>query len=144
VPSIIGLQKAAAEAAITAAGFTVGTETGVFSDTTPVGQVTAQSPAGGSSATCGSAVTLSYVCRRVTCATCLGDVTGDNKIKTNDLTALTILLNTAGAPYSIPNTSCLYSPCGDLNGDGKNKTNDLTALTIKLNGYGAPYNHTCP
>jgi len=144
VPCIIGLTKAQAEAAITAAGFTIGTETGVSSDATPVNQVTAQSPTCNTQQTCGSAVTLSYVCHRVTCATCLGDVTGDNKIKVNDLTALTILLNTAGSPYSVVPASCLYNPCADLTGDSKIKVNDLTALTIKLNGYGSPYNHTCP
>jgi hypothetical protein len=143
VPTLVGLTKAQAEAAIVDANFTVGAETGVCSDSIPINQVTVQSPAAGTQVACGSPVTLLYVCHRCTCATCLGDLNGDNMVKTNDLTALVILLNTAGVPYNVLSSNCLYNPCGDLNGDVKIKLGDLSALIVKLNGYGVPYNHSC-
>jgi len=143
VPNVVGMPLEEAEANLIAAGFLPGVETGVFSDTVDINQVTAQSPAGGTITTCGSAVNLSYVCRRVTCGTCKGDVNGDCKVTIADVTALVCLLNKAGVPYSIRNTSCLYNPCADMNGDGSIKTNDLSALVVNLNGFGAPYRHTC-
>ncbi|MGD1043391.1 MAG: PASTA domain-containing protein [Sedimentisphaerales bacterium] len=143
VPVVVGMTKTDAEAALPP-GFVIGTETGVCSDTIPIGTIVGQDPAGGSSVACGSPINLTYVCHRCTCATCLGDLNGDCKITITDVTALVLLLNSAGAPYSIPSTSCLYNPCGDLNGDGKIKTNDLSALVMWLNGYGPPYRRTCP
>lgn len=57
VPNVIGLLDAAAQAAIIAAGFVVGTITSV-GNVAPVGTVLAQSPLGGTSALPGSSVNL--------------------------------------------------------------------------------------
>jgi len=58
VPNCVGMDRAAAEAAIEGAGLVVGTVTEVESDTIPSGQVTAQNPGAGVDAVPGSAVAL--------------------------------------------------------------------------------------
>lgn len=58
VPYVIGSLVADGSAAIIAAGFTVGTVTGVDDASFAPGQIDAQSPAGGSSAPLGSAINL--------------------------------------------------------------------------------------
>jgi hypothetical protein len=58
VPDVVGLAQAAAEAAITAAGLTLGTVTTQSSDTVPAGDVISQNPAAGASVASGSAVDL--------------------------------------------------------------------------------------
>ena len=58
VPDVVGQAQAAAEAAITGAGLTVGAVTTQSSDTVPSGSVISQSPVGGSKATPGDAVSL--------------------------------------------------------------------------------------
>ena len=58
VPNVVGQSQAAASAAITAAGLTVGTVTMQSSSTVAAGDVISQSPATGASVTSGSAVNL--------------------------------------------------------------------------------------
>lgn len=58
VPAVVGQLQADAEAAIIAAGLTVGTISTANSDTVPIDHVISQSPAGGSSAAEGSPVDL--------------------------------------------------------------------------------------
>ncbi|MGE4180758.1 MAG: PASTA domain-containing protein [Limisphaerales bacterium] len=58
VPDVVGLDEAAAEAAITGAGLVLGVVTGANSDLVPVGVVISQDPAGGESVAPGSAVDL--------------------------------------------------------------------------------------
>jgi beta-lactam-binding protein with PASTA domain len=58
VPDVVGMSQAAAEAAIVAAGFTVGTVTTEYSGSVPVDDVISQDPAGGTSASPGSSVDL--------------------------------------------------------------------------------------
>jgi hypothetical protein len=133
--------KAQAEAAIVAAGYVVGTETGVFSDVIPVGQVTAQSPAAGSTPDCGTAVTLSYVCRTVTCKgpRCTGDVDGDGWVRSTDITALVTLIGSYPSPtYRMRNTDCRYDACADVDGDTWVRSTDITALVTQLGTYPSP------
>lgn len=142
VPNVVGMTQADATTAITNAGFVVSVSNTGASDTVAVGSVMAQDKTG--SQTCGITVTITVVCHRVTCATCLGDINNDGWRRTNDLGALITLLNTAGSPYRIPSTSCLYNPCADLNSDGTIRTNDLGALITMLNAIGSPYRQQCP
>ena len=58
VPDVIGLTQAAAEAAITGAGLSVGSVTTQPSDSVPAGNVIAQNPGGGASVTPGSSVDI--------------------------------------------------------------------------------------
>ncbi|MBI5091953.1 MAG: SUMF1/EgtB/PvdO family nonheme iron enzyme [Candidatus Hydrogenedentes bacterium] len=58
VVSVVGLTQSAAEAAITNAGFRIGTVTNVRSNTVPVGNVVSQVPAGGSQAPSGTEISL--------------------------------------------------------------------------------------
>lgn len=58
VPSVVGATQAAASAAITGAGLTVGAITTQSSSSVPSGSVISQSPAGGASVAAGSAVNL--------------------------------------------------------------------------------------
>jgi len=58
VPYVSGQLQASAEAALTAAGLTVGAVTQMCSDTVPAGNVISQSPAGGATVSCGAAVDL--------------------------------------------------------------------------------------
>jgi beta-lactam-binding protein with PASTA domain len=65
VQNTLGLTQAAAEALLTADGFTVTVTTGT-SDTVAVGIIDSQTPAGGTLATLGSAVTINRVTGRTT------------------------------------------------------------------------------
>ncbi len=58
IPVVTGQAQAAAQAAITAATFTVGTVTTAHSDTVAAGNVISQSPVGGTAATSGTAVNM--------------------------------------------------------------------------------------
>lgn len=58
VPDVVGLSRAAAEAAITGANLVLGTVTEERSDTVPAGQVIRQNPSSGTEVTRGSAVDL--------------------------------------------------------------------------------------
>ena len=58
LPDVVGLTQAAASAAITGAGLTVGTVTQAFSDTVPADSVISQTPAAGANAAPGTAVAL--------------------------------------------------------------------------------------
>lgn len=58
VPNVVGQAQAAAEAAITAAGLTVGTVTQQCSDSVAKGNVISQNPAGGTTAAAGTSVSL--------------------------------------------------------------------------------------
>ena len=58
VPTVVGLTQAAAEAALTAAGLSVGTVTQAASNTVPAGSVVSQSPVAASSVAPGTAVAL--------------------------------------------------------------------------------------
>lgn len=58
VPNVVGQAQAAAQAAITSAGLTVGTVTEVYSETAPAGSVISQSPVSGATVAPGSAVSL--------------------------------------------------------------------------------------
>lgn len=58
IPSLVGLDRASAEAALGASGLTVGTVTESFSTTAPVGMVISQTPVGQMEAPRGSGVTL--------------------------------------------------------------------------------------
>ena len=58
VPDVVGQTQAAAEAAITAAGLSVGAVTTAASDTVPAGDVISQNPVAGTSVAPGSAVSL--------------------------------------------------------------------------------------
>ena len=58
VPDVVGSTQAAAEAAITGAGFTVGNVTTEYSDTVAAGDVISQNPSAGTSLPSGSAVDL--------------------------------------------------------------------------------------
>lgn len=58
VPNLVGLTQAAAETAITTAGFVLGTVSDAFSATVAEGLVISQNPAAGASATAGSAVSF--------------------------------------------------------------------------------------
>ena len=57
-PNVVGLAQAAAESAIAAAGFAVGSVTTAASATVPIGRVISQNPAAGASASPGSGVNL--------------------------------------------------------------------------------------
>jgi len=71
------------------------------------------------------------------CATCKGDLTGDSRVRTNDLSALIGFMNVNGT-----NSDAALLPCGDMTGDGRIRTNDLSALIGAMNVYGT--NIACP
>jgi hypothetical protein len=58
VPNVVGMTQAAAQSAITGAGFTVGAITNANSPTVPAGSVISQNPTGGTSATLGSSIAI--------------------------------------------------------------------------------------
>jgi beta-lactam-binding protein with PASTA domain len=58
VPDVVGISQADAEAAIAAAGLSVGTVSTAYSDTVPAGEIISQNPVAGTSVPIGSAVDL--------------------------------------------------------------------------------------
>ncbi len=60
VPSVVGLTREAAEAALTAAGFTIGSVTNIPSGTVPSGRVVSQDPVAGVALTSGAPVSLAF------------------------------------------------------------------------------------
>jgi beta-lactam-binding protein with PASTA domain len=58
VPAVVGQPQASAQAAILAAGLTVGAVTSANSATVPAGSVISQAPVGGDSVAAGTAVNL--------------------------------------------------------------------------------------
>ncbi len=58
IPDVVGMDQAFAEAALVAAGFTVGIVTTDYSDTVPAGDVISQDPTGGTGAPGGTSVDL--------------------------------------------------------------------------------------
>jgi hypothetical protein len=78
--------------------------------------------------------------------TCRGDVNGDNRVRTNDITAMVQILNGVGYPYVCNSTDPCFdgNGCADVNGDTRIRTNDITALVTCLNGIGYPYVANCP
>jgi hypothetical protein len=141
VPNIVGMTKAQAEAAIDANGFTLGTETGTFSDTTPINQVTAQTVTAGTEPGCGTAVGFSYVCRTVKCLSprCVGDVGGDNWVRNSDIGQLVTLVSSYPSPtYRKNNLTCEYHPCADINADTWVRSSDIGLLVTKVSGFPSP------
>ena len=98
VPDLAGKDKSAAEAAITAAGLTVGEVTEDFSNEVPKGQVMSQTPAAGTNVTPGSSVSfvVSKGKKKTGIFGCSGGVSEDasSSGKSGDLL---VLLLTAGA-----------------------------------------------
>jgi hypothetical protein len=84
-------------------------------------------------------------CTVVLACDCVGDINGDNWIRTNDISALVLFLNSLGSPYRCPssNASC-WDDCYDINGDNWIRTNDISALVLMINGFGSPYRQQCP
>jgi len=68
-----------------------------------------------------------------TCATCKGDLTADNWIKIDDVTALVGLLNKVAPATKIGSTHSLFNKCGDMTNDNYIKIDDVTALVGCLN-----------
>ena len=102
VPDVVGLEQAAAEAAITDANLVVGTVTAVYSDTVPLGHIISQNPAGGTAVQLGSSVNITASLGTLTidiedleefvehwlesgCGTCGGaDLSGDGDVDFED------------------------------------------------------------
>ena len=102
VPDVVGLEQAAAEAAITDANLVVGTVTTSYSDTVPLGHIISQNPAGGTIVPLGSSVNITASLGTLTidmedlkefvehwldsgCGTCGGaDLSGDGDVDFKD------------------------------------------------------------
>jgi hypothetical protein len=123
VPNVVGQSQASAEAAITAAGLAVGTVGTAASSTVPSGVVLSQSPAGGASATPGSAVNL--VVSSGPAAAVRGDLDGDGDVDANDLQAFRAVL---GKSQGDPG----FNPAADFDGDGRITINDLRIMRSLL------------
>ncbi len=102
VPDVVGLEQAAAEAAITDANLVVGTVTTSYSSTVPLGRIISQNPAGGTAVQPGSSVNITASLGTLTidiedleefvehwldsgCGTCGGaDLSGDGDVDFED------------------------------------------------------------
>jgi beta-lactam-binding protein with PASTA domain len=95
VQNVVNLTQAAAASAVTKAGLTVGSVTSAVSYTVAAGNVASQSPAAGTSAAPGSAVSLVIAKNLPIC-----DVNGDGQIDSRDIALIDAALNTSAAgPY---------------------------------------------
>jgi hypothetical protein len=123
VPNIVGQSQASAEAAITAAGLTVGTVSTANSATVSAGAVISQSPAAGTSVTPGSAVNL--VVSSGPTAAVRGDLDGDGDVDANDMQAFRAVL---GKSQGDPG----FNSAADFDGDGRITINDLRIMRSLL------------
>jgi hypothetical protein len=78
------------------------------------------------------------------CATCLGDLDGNDFIMMSDLFGLIGALGQKGAPYIIPIGDPLWNDCADMDGNTFIMMSDLFALIGMLGAAGAPYIIPCP
>ena len=80
----------------------------------------------------------------VGCGTCPGDLSGDNRLRTNDLGLMVSILSNAGPPYvvTVDPENPAHS-CADLTGDNRIRINDLGTLVSILSNAGHPYIVPC-
>jgi hypothetical protein len=139
VPNVVGLEQAAAEAAITDANLAVGTVTTSYSNTVPLGHIISQNPAGGIIVQPGSPVNITVSLGTLTidmedlekfvehwlesgCGTCGGaDLSGDNDVDFEDFAlfaanwlvepelSATLVIN----EFMASNNSTIADPQGD-------------------------------
>jgi hypothetical protein len=121
VPEVTGLTQADAQAAILAAGLTVGAITTAHSNTVPAGAVISQSPAAGTNMASGSPVNL--VVSSGAAPPVPGDLDRDGDIDQNDVN---ILLKDRNKPVA---QSACGTPC-DLDGNGTITNLDARKLVL--------------
>jgi hypothetical protein len=117
IPDVVGMTHTAAEAAIVADGFTVGTVTTDYSDTVAVDDVISQDPVGGTSLPAGSSVDL------VVSLGIRGDIDNNNKVDLLDFSILSA--NWLRNDCDALNDHCQGADIDRLNGVG---LDDLIAL----------------
>jgi hypothetical protein len=78
------------------------------------------------------------------CATCLGDLDGNNFIMVSDMFDLIGRLGRAGSPYIIPPGHAEWNDCADMDANGFMMVSDLFNLIAMLGQAGAPYIIPCP
>jgi beta-lactam-binding protein with PASTA domain/formylglycine-generating enzyme required for sulfatase activity len=103
VPAVVGETQAAAEAAITGAGLSMGTVTEAFSDSVAAGLVITQSPSAGSSVAPGTGVDL--VVSKGTQKVSVPDVVGElraNAVATIVAAGLSVATVTEAVSYTVP------------------------------------------
>ena len=88
VPNVVGLSQAAAAAAISNAGLTLGTTTTQSSTTIAAGNVTAESPAAGQTVTIQSPVNLVVATNPMVC-----DANNDKRVDLRDIAAILLAWN---------------------------------------------------
>jgi hypothetical protein len=77
------------------------------------------------------------------CATCLGDLDGNQWVMTSDYLLMMNLLGQKGSPYRVPQGDPLWNDCADVDGNGWIMTSDLLLLKNKLGLAGSPYRIPC-
>jgi hypothetical protein len=146
VPDVTGMTQAAAEAAITGAGLTVGTVTTTEVDATEVndGTVASQDPAAATEVEEGTAVAIvlyEYVAAPPACAAY--DLDGNKFITLDDLTGMVGYMNgLSGTGYFalVTTENVKY----DIDGNGFVTLDDLTAFVGYMNGLaGSGYFQLC-
>jgi beta-lactam-binding protein with PASTA domain len=117
IPNVVGLAQAAAEAAITGAGLTVGTVTTDYSLTVPAGDVISQNPAAGTDAVPGDPVSFVVSLGMPTLVT-VPDVLGMTVAEaTTALQAASLVLGTVTEQYSSEPVGAVISQTPDANED---------------------------
>ena len=75
----------------------------------------------------------------VGCATCVGDLTGDSRLRVNDLGELVNLFTLYGT--NIPSTHASFNPCGDVTCDGRLRVNDYGKIVSLFTAQGSTNIH---
>jgi hypothetical protein len=78
------------------------------------------------------------------CATCLGDLDGNNFVMMSDLFGMIAALGSKGTPYIIAPGDPLWNDCADMDGNGFMMMSDLFTLIAMLGQAGPPYIIPCP
>lgn len=91
---------------------------------------------------------INYNCT-LTCATCLGDSSGNKVVNTSDLSNIITLLNkysAAATPFTCFSSNSDYKPCADATKNNRINVSDISKIVGWLNVYSAstpPYSVPC-
>ena len=155
VPDVVGDANQAAQDEINAVtDLSVGTVTGVCSETVAEGLVISQTPGSGAT-TCDNTVNLEISrggSPLAACGCCLGDVDKNGYIYTSDYNAMVTLLNDfyiANGSYYRPISDADYiaNPCADIDKNSYMYTSYYNAIVTLLNALyleNASYYRPCP
>jgi len=78
---------------------------------------------------------------------CLGNVNGDTRVNSTDISALLTFVQGLPSPYrcnTVAGQPSTCPTCSDINGDGRVNSTDISALLALVQSWPSPYRQNCP